>query len=198
MSRQTVCTVGAVNVIGITLFEDLQARQQRVWNFTHEELDELALMIRGQLAQHKDQLPLFSLVRFGKELSLNGSLRHDANVIAIGGFLGDYDGEVMSLEEAHEMLIAAAIPHLIYETPSSTPERPRWRILVWSSRAYEGSPAELKERIRQWRINGVLGGVLARESFNLSQAFYYGGLEDKQTIRFSGRPREHQSICGTI
>jgi len=168
-------------IIGLTLFEDLKAQRQLVWNFTPDELPELALMIRLEQAVHKDRLPLFSLVQFGTVSNERGCLRYNDNAIAIGGILGDYDAECVSIEEAHRRLVAAGIPHLIYDTPSSTLERPRWRLLAWFSRPYEGSPDELEQRFKLMvaRANGILGGILARESFNLAQSFYYGGLEEK-------------------
>ena len=33
------------------------------------------------------------------------------------------------------------------------------------------------------RVNGVLGGVLAGESFTLSQSYYFGGIEGKPPIK---------------
>jgi len=54
-----------------------------------------------------------------------------------------------------------------------------------SSRAYRGSTDELRHLRARWvaRANGVLGGILAPESFVLSQAFYLGGIEGQPPIK---------------
>jgi hypothetical protein len=43
-----------------------------------------------------------------------GSLRHDANIVSISGIEADYDGEVMSFEEATKIAVAARLSALLY------------------------------------------------------------------------------------
>jgi hypothetical protein len=68
------------------------------------------------------------------------------------------------------LLFAAGVACVVYTLPSHTPERPRWRVLAPCSGLLE--PARRQAMVA--RVNGVLGGILARESFTLSQAFYAG------------------------
>ena len=102
--------------------------------------------------------------------SPQGSLRHDANVISVSGCEGDYDGGEMELAEAKRRLDDAGLAHLIYTSPSHKLAAPRWRVLLPFSR--ELPPGRRSKMVD--RVNGGLGGVLARESWSLSQAFYYG------------------------
>jgi hypothetical protein len=112
------------------------------------------------------------LAVFGNVATAKGSLRHDDNVLEVTGVEGDYDGEKIQPEAAVAMLEAAGVRACVYSSPSSKPEAPRWRVLAPLSRPHapEARAALLA------RINGVLGGVLAAESFTLSQAFFYGRL----------------------
>jgi hypothetical protein len=140
-------------------------------------LDELAAEIRSIEAASKGGLPYIKLAQFSGERSEQGSLRYDDAIVGLWGTEGDYDGGVVSIEEAADKLSATGIEALLYETASSTPEQPRWRVLCWSSRGYDGGTDDLRELRTRWvaRINGVLGGILAGESFTLSQAFHVGG-----------------------
>jgi hypothetical protein len=118
----------------------------------------------------KDKCPLIKMAGFGTHRTEKGSLRNNENVISISGIEGDYDGEVVSLELAREMLQRAGIAALLYPSPSSTPEKPRWRVLCLLS-----APRNPDDRatLVGW-LNGVLGGILTTESFTLSQGFYFG------------------------
>jgi hypothetical protein len=123
-------------------------------------------------AASKELLPLLKLAVFGDQVSARRSLRHDDNVLQVDGVEGDYDGEVVSIEQAVDMLRAAGIAGLIYASPSHTPERPRWRVL---SPLSETVSPERREELTA-RLNGALGGNLAGESFRLSQSYYFGTL----------------------
>jgi Protein of unknown function (DUF3631) len=70
----------------------------------------------------------------------------------------------------------AGITALIYTSPSYTPEKPRWRVVCPFSQ--ELKPAQ--RRIMLARVNGVLGGVFAGESFTLSQSYYFGSLDTEE------------------
>jgi len=118
----------------------------------------------------KSECLLISFATFGEKRTEAGSLRHDANLIEHHGILGDYDGEAVSVSEATEMLADAGITAVIYTSPSHTPEKPRWRVAAPLSKAYPTSDyARLVAR-----LNGVLHGILAPESFRPSQSYYFG------------------------
>ena len=123
-------------------------------------------------AATKDQLPWLKLATFGDQRSEHDSLRHNANVTAINGVEGDYDGEQVGLTTAITRLKAARIHFLVYTSPSHTPTAPRWRVLAPTSRPL---PPEERSKLVA-RLNGVLGGILSGESFTLSQSYYYGKL----------------------
>lgn len=110
---------------------------------------------------------------FGDLLSKEGSLRHNANVLLIYGVEGDYDGELIQPEQAIAKLEVAGIKALVYTSPSHTADvAPRWRVLALCSKPLQpGARAALVAR-----INGVLGGILAGESFVLSQSYYFGAV----------------------
>lgn len=110
------------------------------------------------------------LARFGDRPTERGALRHDANVIEVTGVEGDYDGEQIVPEEAIARLERHGVRAAIYTSPSSRPDAPRWRVLAPLSHPHP--PAARRALLA--RINGALGGVLASESFTLSQAYYYG------------------------
>jgi hypothetical protein len=133
----------------------------------------LAEFVHRPVAGSKDKLPLLKLGRFGDTPTDKGSLRYNANVLAVEGIEGDYDGEVIPIAEAAAKLRAAGISGLVYSSPSHRTDAPRWRVLCPFSSPL---PPAKRERLCA-RLNGVLGGVLSGESFTLSQAYYYGGIE---------------------
>lgn len=156
--------------ITLTRFNDAGARRA----FRHlVPLRGLAPKIVERRAERKDRLPWLKLATFGDVPSRKGSLRHNGNVTAIDGIEGDHDAGTLTPAEAAKRLQQAGIAALIYTSPSHTPERPRWRVLAPLSRSM--SP-EHRERLCA-RLQGVLGGALAPESFALSQSYYYGGVE---------------------
>jgi RecA-family ATPase len=67
-------------------------------------------------------------------------------------------------------LIPLGIKAFLFTTGSYTPDAPRFRVLLPFGR--ERTPAERETYVR--RANGILGGVLSAESFNMSQAFFAG------------------------
>lgn len=112
----------------------------------------------------KAKLPLFTAGQF------KGRYRSSANVQTYEAAHGDYDGEAVSIEEARRLLEAAGIPCILYTSPRHTAAAPRWRVVAPFSRP---RPAEEHARMLA-RLNGVLGGILGPESFDLGRAYYYG------------------------
>jgi Family of unknown function (DUF5906) len=142
-------------------------------------LPKLRKMILDTAAAAKRELPWLKLAKFGDKRTEKNSLRHNANVLKISGVELDYDGKVMPLEEAIKILTAAKIRSLIYTIASHTEAEPKWRLLCPSSR--EREPDERDKLVA--RINGLFGGIFARESFVLSQGFLYGSVNNNQTHR---------------
>lgn len=156
----------------VTFFPDQWAKSKTDAIITLRRFRERVLKT---VATSKGKLPYVKLGRFGNEPTDHDCLRSNANMLTIDGVEGDYDRERMPPEEAARKLRRAGIAALIYETASSTPEKPRYRTFCPCSRSL---PPENREALVA-RLNGILGGVLAGESFTLSQSFYYGGIASK-------------------
>jgi len=137
-------------------------------------LSALAARIRTARARIKDRLPWLKLARFGNQRTDKNSLRHDANVLAITGVELDYDGEVVTMAEAEELLLKAGVLSLLYTSPSHTEAAPRWRVLCPTSA--ELPPDQRKQLMG--RLNGALRGVASSESWTLSQSYYFGRVGD--------------------
>jgi len=99
--------------------------------------------------------------------------------------IGDYDAGVMAVTEAREILTQANIACLIYTTASHTPEEPRWRVVVLLKHAANDQTL----RLLTGRLNALLRGELARESFDAGRPYFYG--------RVSGRVFESHWIEGS-
>jgi hypothetical protein len=121
----------------------------------------------------KKACPLFTLSRFGDRRSPKGSLRHDANVEQIFGVIGDYDAEAVSIDDAAARLRANGVEAFLYTSASHTAAAPRWRVVAPLSK-----PCGPDEHARYTALlNGALGGILASESWNLSQSYYFGSVK---------------------
>jgi hypothetical protein len=118
-------TAGA-KLFQVTFFSDASAKKLKARDMSLEQLRDLILKTS---AAAKADLPWLKLATFGEKRSDKGSLRHNANVLSISGIEGDYDGEVMSFEEAAKILEAERLSALLYTSPSHTEDKPRWRVL---------------------------------------------------------------------
>lgn len=174
----------------VTFFSDKTASYKVP---TSTSLQELCEKIDAEAADKKTLLPWVKLAEFGNVKTDKGSLRHDANVTVVHGCEGDYDGEKMSFDEAEARLRDAGIGCILHTSPSHTPAAPRWRVLAPTSK-----PLRPEFRITLLaRINGVLGGVLADESFKLSQSYYYGHVEiDGQVVVLPDEGEEGDPVPG--
>jgi hypothetical protein len=155
--------------VTVTIFPDLSARTKTEERLSLRQIAERALATN---AASKDDLSLIKGAIFGDQCTDKGSLRHNANVRAITLLLADYDGGEIGIPEAAARLNAARIAAVIYTSPSHTAAKPRWRVGCLLSA--ELSPSEHARMMA--RLNGVLGGILAAESFTLSQAYYIGSV----------------------
>jgi hypothetical protein len=131
----------------------------------------------------KSRCRLLKLARFGDRRTDKGSLRHDANVIAVTGIEGDHDTGTMTPEAAIAILERHQVRAMVYTSWSHTTEAPRWRVLAPLSR-----PVPPAERLAYAEaLNGILEGSLAPESGTLSQSYYIGwpaGAERKVLVTF--------------
>ena len=163
----------------VTVFRDRAGTQKGEGSLALEELRDL---VRGTNAPAKDALPLLKFARYGdvpNPKTGSGSLRWNGNVVGITGVVVDYDGEEMGVAAAVDRFGKAGLVALVYASPSYTDAAPRWRACCPCSREL---PPDQHYRLVA-RVNGVLGGVLADESFCLSQAYYYGFVEGNPAPR---------------
>lgn len=138
------------------------------------------LLANAPQAAMKDALPLIKLATFA------GDRRADATMEAVYGIEGDYDGEVVQPEVARDILARAGVEAFIYTSRRHRPDKPRWRVLCPLSQSVE--PADRHGYVAQ--LNGVLGGILAPESFTPSQSYYFGkeaGGEPIQSWHVAGQ-----------
>ena len=161
---------GCVADITLTLFYSYSATRRTERRYTWPQLH---AEILATSKPRKETLPWLKLARFGDVKTTKGSLRHDANVLAITGIEADYDGEIITPAEAVEKLEKAGIRSLVYTSPSHTEDAPRWRVLCPTSTEL---PPDRRAHL-VGRLNGLFGGILAAESFTLSQSYYFGSID---------------------
>lgn len=156
--------------LSVTFFRDAFAQTA-----TEESLSlrDLAARIPLTAAPVKAALPWLKLATFGEHRTAKGSLRNNVNLLFISGIEVDYDLGIVSPIAARDMLESAGIAGLVYTSPSHLPGKPRWRILCPVSEWLSGSAREPLVA----RLNTVLGGILSRESFVLSQSYYFGAID---------------------
>ena len=121
----------------------------------------------------KSECPLIKLGVFGNSPSPKGFLRHDANLTAITGVELDYDASIISIDEAEEKLRKAGVCCMLYTSASHTPEKPRWRVIAPFKAEH---PPEYRRGFVTY-LDNILGGIVARESYALSQAYYVGRID---------------------
>jgi len=121
----------------------------------------------------KKECPLFKLATFCDQRTSAGSLRSDDNINLIYGVVADYDGELISVDDATAMLDLAGIEAIIYTSASHVAAAPRWRVVAPLSVPCSKD----NHRILVGILNSAMGGILAPESFNLSLSYYYGRVD---------------------
>lgn len=152
----------------VTIFDDVKATSFKEFEVSWSQL--VTRICDPKVFYKKSSMPLIKLAKFGDKKTDSNSLRHDSNVEEVYGLEGDYDGEEISIEEARDRLKRHGITAALYTSPSHTPEKPRWRVLAPFT-----SAKEPEERFQlMGMLNAALGGILARESFTLSQTFFFG------------------------
>ena len=176
LSRGGFSVSAPLDPVAVTFFADYAAARK---NELMLDLDELVLRIRTTSGPAKAGLPWLKMARFGEKKTAKGSLRHDTNMISISGVEADYDGEAMTVDEAHARLRGAGLLALLYTSPSHTEDTPRWRVLCPFSMEY--TPDE-RDRFLA-RLNGLFGGIFAPESWTLSQSYYFGSINNNPSHR---------------
>jgi hypothetical protein len=173
-----------------TVFADKHALKKSSvpgqWGRLIKSLEKPAVM------KSKDECPLLKLATFGDKKSATGCLRSDENMLEICGIEGDVDSETITVAAAAQLLSDAGVESFIYTSSSHevlAPPRamggPKFRILAPLSRQYR--PVE--RRALTAKLNHVLGGVLASESFTASQSYYWGQVQGVkyETMRVRGQ-----------
>lgn len=168
----------ATHRFAVTFFKNIYASAS---SRTEEAVTLLELrdLILRTKRRTKSGLPWLKLARFGDEPNVdeNGEgkcLRWDGNVISFSGIELDYDKGKISLDTALKTLKKMKVRALLYSTPSHTAMASRWRLLMPVSRKL---PLSMRAKLCA-RVNGYFGGIFARESFTLSQSYYFGLSKD--------------------
>jgi primase-like protein len=154
----------------VTFFDNQAAKFKRESDMTLEMLRELIL---STTAPKKFKLPWLKLAKFGDAKTENDCLRHNANVAHVSGVELDYDAKKMAFADAVSILKSRKIESLVYTSPTYRKEAPKWRVLCPFSK---NLPPTLRSAMAA-RVNGVFRGIFSRESFVLSQAYYYGSVD---------------------
>lgn len=157
--------------IAITTFSDVKATTKKQHDVTLEQL--VKVIENPKTYKAKADMPLIKLATFGDVRTAAQSLRNNENVLEVYGVEGDYDAGTVGIEEASKKAERMGVNLIFYTTSRHTPQAPRWRVLAPLSQ-----PIQPEER-DYWcgMLNYVVGGILGRESFALSQSFYYGKVE---------------------
>jgi|tagenome__1003787_1003787.scaffolds.fasta_scaffold20988300_7 hypothetical protein len=167
--------------IAITFFSDEFAKRKREERLTPAQLAQRISKVSQPI---KERLPYLKCARFGDQRTDKDSLRHDANVLGISGVEGDYDaksihGGVISLAEAIARVRNAGIAAIVYTSPSFSEDLQKYRILAPLSAEH---PPEERDRYMA-RLNGLLDGGFAPESWALSQSYFYGAVNHNPAHR---------------
>ena len=130
-------------------------------------------------AADKGQLPLIKLGTFsGGRKAEHLTSRHGIEI--------DYDAGEVSPATAADRLRAANVAAVVLTSSSHTQKAPRWRVLVPTS-----APISVTESAALVeRVNGALGGIAGRESFDPARCYFYGsvGTGAAEVHLIDGRP----------
>ncbi|WP_162561655.1 AAA family ATPase [Yoonia vestfoldensis] len=130
-------------------------------------------------AADKGTLPLVKLGTFtGGRKAEHLHTRHGIEI--------DYDAGEVQPAEAAARLRAANVAAVVVTSSSHAPDAPRWRVLVPTS-----APISVAESaVLVERVNGALGGIAGRESFDPARCYFYGsvGTAASEVHLIDGRP----------
>lgn len=137
----------------------------------------------------KKALPMFVPTVYGDVWSTSGtpSLKHGGNVLGpVSAVVGDVDGSTVPPAEAAALLQAAGVEALVVTTTSHAPTEGRHSFRIVAPLSTDVPLDDLPKWVSY--LNGVLGGVLAAESWDKRRAWFYG--------RKLGVPFEHHRSHG--
>lgn len=154
-------------------------------------LRQMEAEIKATLAADKADLPFLKMAAFGKKRSplrpkgdgtmTGNSLRHDANVVAVSGVEVDLDNCPFNPLQVRHRLRNARLAHLLATSPSHGLPGKGNRVRAFFPFGEELAPGERERMVA--RVNGVLGGALDDTSFNLSQSFFFGGINGRPAVK---------------
>lgn len=124
----------------------------------------------------KKACPLIKLGTFE-----NNSRRRGSKLLSVDCLMADYDGGLVGPVRARDMLEECGVTGLVYTSASHTPEKPRWRAVVPLSRPV----AETEYHALMSQLNGILGGVVAPESWHWARSYYAGAVEGVEYLAIS-------------
>jgi hypothetical protein len=163
----TASDIGTAKVT-VTFFPNEKAQSLRCADLT---LPQLAEEIRLETSPSKLTLPWLKLAVFGERRSPRNCLRTNNNTAAITGIEVEHDKGEIAFDIAIATMRTAKLRALLYTSPSYMPiAKERWRILLPLS----GNMPPQARAIMVARVNGLFGGKLAPESFDLSRSYLYG------------------------
>lgn len=132
------------------------------------------------------------LIKFSKmPQSSRGAGTIPENMTAV---VGDYDDEVVTVDEAIRRLKIVGISALVHTTRRHRANAPRWRVICELS-----TPLACSEYSKYVDlINGALGGILAPESWDITRSYFYGKVRGVE-YRFEqvpGHPIDVMAVDG--
>ena len=160
----------------VTIFKNEKALSLEAKDLT---LEELRTLILKTSAPSKAALPWLKLATFGTKRTAKKCLRNNANVKMMTGIEVEHDEGKISYDETIAILKKANLHALIYTSPSYTAAEPKWRILCPLSQPL-APDGNLAKHPFVARLNGLFGGTLCKASWTLSQAFYYGSVNNPE------------------
>lgn len=126
----------------------------------------------------KDAMPLISGGKFGTQFTAKGSARHDGNVLCIRVLVVDVDDWPFPVEEAMERLRLAGVAAVLFTTPSHMVVKgngiagARFRLVLPLSTPTDHAGMTVAMN----RVNELLDGHVAPESWKPAQSYYCGRL----------------------
>ena len=163
----------------ITIFDSLTNPQGRAlkttwYDFWHARQNETPY-------PDKKSQPLVKLGIFDNDSRGQGS-----SLATVSGVELDYDAGQVAPLQAAKLLRQAGIECVVCSTYTSRTDYPKWRVFAPTSREL---PAELRQHLITV-LDGVLGNVLARESYVPKQTFFVGRnpAENYVFLHVAGKP----------
>ena len=175
--------------LSVTRFTSVENTDGKFAEMTRAEV--VAMLQGKKVHSRKEDAPLVKLGRFA-----NDSRKAGTSVLQLSAVMGDYDGETVSVDEAVRRLSAAGVSSLVYPTGSHRPQAPRWRVVAWVAKPI--APADYFDLVSL--LNGALGGILGRESWDASRIYYFGPVQGVEYVveEVKGLPLDILDIGGDI